>query len=426
MTRPIHVLMHGSPEFDELVRSSGVDHAAAAPEVVGQVRTLFEQIRSAGDGASRFVDRVSHDLDGRRGTAQVDVEELTRRAATLPPDVADSLRLAYQAQLDVARAGLAPDVEVEVGPGITTRLVRRAIRRVALYVPGGRERYPSTLVSLLASARAAGVDEVTVVLPPSDDGEVDPACAWLAMQHEADTVLCGNGPALIAALALRVDGLPRVDLVIGPGGPAVVAAQQLAAEHGLASGPSFGPTDCAVVAGPDADPDLLVADLLTESEHGHDPRLVLLGWGGIEKAFLAALEQDRVGQEIWTRTGRVVVCDDEDGALAAACELGGEQVQLATDVEHARELLPRVHGFASVLLGQDTSISAAYLTGAPGCLPTGPAAAVSSVVTAESFRRTMVVGEVRPEAQAHLAQHVATLATYEGFPRHAASQQIRI
>ena len=419
---PDRVLTYPSPQFDAFARRSNADQSTASASIVAQVRALYDDVAAGGLAA---VERLSRDLDGRRGAVLVGSEELAQQGAAVAPDVSESLRLAYDAQLRVARAALAPDVEVPVRDGVTTRLVHRPIRRAALYVPGGRERYPSTLVSLLASARAAGVEEITVVLPPDADGLADPACAWVAGWGDVTTVLCGNGPALIAALALRAEGFPFVDLVIGPGGPAVVAAQQLAAEHGLASGPAFGPTDCAVLAGPDADPDLLVADLLTESEHGHDPRLVLVGWGGIHKAFADALERDPEGVEIWGRNGTVVVCDDDDAALSALVALGGEQVQLATDVEQARALLPRVHGFASVLLGQDTSISAAYLTGAPGCLPTGAAAASVSVVTAQSFRRTMVVGEVRPEAQAGLAEHVTTLAAYEGFPRHGASQQLR-
>jgi histidinol dehydrogenase len=134
-------------------------------------------------------------------------------------------------------------------------------------------------------ARAAQVGQIAIVLPPSADGLPDPVSAWVALQYDGTPVLCGNGPAIIAGLALRISGFPAVDMIVGPGGPAVVAAQHLAAEHGVSTGPQFGPTDCTILAGPDADPGLLVADLLTESEHGHTPRLVLIGWARSSRNF---------------------------------------------------------------------------------------------------------------------------------------------
>ncbi|MDI6104307.1 histidinol dehydrogenase [Actinoplanes sp. NEAU-A12] len=418
------VIAYPSPQFDSYARTSGSAGPLVDPGTIAEVRAVFRRVAETGLEA---VADISRQRDGLApGTPiVVDPSVLKAQAALVDDHLADSLREAYRAQLAVAEAALAQDVTVDVRDGVVTRLVHRPVTSVALYIPGGRERYPSTLVGLLAAARAAGVPEVTVLLPPDAAGLPDPACAWISALAGGVTTLCGNGPALIAALALGVDGVPPIRMVVGPGGPAVVAAQLIAAEHGLATGPAFGPTDCAVLAGPDADPRLLVADLLTESEHGHDPRLVLIGWGGVEHAFQEALTKDPEGEQIWARTGTIVVCTDESDAVEAANRLGGEQIQLATGLDDARRLLDRVEGYASVLLGQDTSISAAYLTGAPGCLPTGPAARSVSVVTSQTFRRTMVVGQVGPSAQSPLAELVTPLAAYEGFPRHGASQQIR-
>lgn len=422
--QPLAVIRYPSAEFDAYAIRASRTPGTLDSTVLADIRGLYHRVT---DGGVAAIEAISRELDSLAPHVGVFVDPATmaQQAAQVDDQLAMSLRAAYDAQLAVATASLAPDVAVDVRDGVVTQLLHRPIANVALYIPGGRERYPSTLVGLLASAKAAGVADVVVLLPPDSSGKPDPASAWISALAGGVTTLCGNGPALIAGLALGAEGLPAVDMVVGPGGPAVVAAQQLAAEYGLTTGPAFGPTDCAVLAGPEADPDLLVADLLTESEHGHDPRLVLIGWGGVEKAFHHALMADPEGEQIWDRTGTTVVCVDEDAAVEAANRLGGEQIQLATDLATAHRLLGRVDGFASVLLGQDTSISAAYLTGAPGCLPTGAAARTVSVVTGQSFRRTMVVGQVGPSAQTPLAQLVTPLATYEGFPRHGTSQQIR-
>ena len=418
------VIRYPSTEFDTYVSRASQTRGTMDATLLRQIRDLYQRVSAGGILA---IEGVSRELDGLAPEVAVLVNQQTmaQQAALVDDQLAKSLHAAYEAQLAVATASLAPDVTVDVRDGVVTRLQHRPIANVALYIPGGSERYPSTLVGLLASAKAAGVAELVVLLPPDSSGKPDPACAWISALAGGVTTLCGNGPALIAGLALGVEGLPAVDMVVGPGGPAVMAAQQLATEHGLATGPAFGPTDCAVLAGPAADPRLLVADLLTESEHGHDPRLVLIGWGGIENAFHEALRADPEGEQIWARSGTVVACPDEAAAVEAANRLGGEQIQLATDLGTAHRLLGQIDGYASILLGQDTSISAAYLTGAPGCLPTGAAARTISAVTGQTFRRTLVVGQVGPSAQTALAQLVTPLAAYEGFPRHGTSQQIR-
>ncbi len=41
------------------------------------------------------------------------------------------------------------------------------VRRAAVYVPGGRAPYPSTVIMGVVTAQAAGVGEVAVCAPPA-------------------------------------------------------------------------------------------------------------------------------------------------------------------------------------------------------------------------------------------------------------------
>ncbi|MFF2191444.1 histidinol dehydrogenase, partial [Streptomyces sp. NPDC058157] len=337
------------------------------------------------------------------------------------------LRASMDAHRRVNEAFLAPPAEVSVADGITTRLERRPVGSACLYVPGGQERYPSTLAGLAVAAKVAGVSRVTAVLPPEDDGLPDPAACWIARSAGIEHLVAANGPTTIAAIALGTPTLPAAELIVGPGGPHVVAAQQLAGLQGIGVGPQFGPTDCTVLADDTADPGLLAADLLTESEHGHAPRLVLVTWQkSVVDAFTAEISADEEATAIWRRCGTIVLCRDEAAAVRTANTLGGEQIQLAVSAERAEELLPSVSAFSAIQVGQRTGISAAYMTGAPGCLPTGRSARSHSAVTAETFRRTVVISRIGTSAQERLSQLIDPLAAYEGFPRHAHSQRLRV
>ncbi|MGD1221333.1 MULTISPECIES: histidinol dehydrogenase [Streptomyces] len=420
------VLTDTDPDFLERLTDLGAAAELASEAVRQDLQKLYDDVRERGEAA--VVDATAR-FDGV--TVQeplvIPADIVDKRAEQVAPELAASLRASMDAHRQVNEAFLAPAAEVPVADGITTRLERRPVSSTCLYVPGGQERYPSTLAGLAMAAKVAGVDRVTAVLPPERDGLPDPAACWIARSAGIDHLIAANGPTTLAAIALGVPTLPAAELIVGPGGPHVVAAQQLAGLHGIAVGPQFGPTDCTVLADDTADPGLLAADLLTESEHGHAPRLVLITWQPhVAEAFAAQIEADAEATAIWQRCGTTVLCRDEAAAVHAANTLGGEQIQLAVSAERAEELLPSVTAFSAIQVGQRTGISAAYMTGAPGCLPTGRSARSHSAVTAETFRRTLVISRIGTPAQERLSQLIDPLAAYEGFPRHAYSQRLRV
>lgn len=89
------------------------------------------------------------------------------------------------------------------------------------YAPGGRYPLPSSVIMTAATARAAGVQTVVVASPR-------PQPVTLAAAHVsgADLLLAAGGAQAIAALALGV-GVPKADVVVGPGNKWVTAAKSL-------------------------------------------------------------------------------------------------------------------------------------------------------------------------------------------------------
>ncbi|MBD3271451.1 MAG: histidinol dehydrogenase, partial [Elusimicrobia bacterium] len=94
---------------------------------------------------------------------------------------------------------------------------------VAVYAPGGRFSYPSTVLMAALPARVAGVKRIVLVSPP---GKITPSvCAAARMAGITEFYRIG-GPAAIAALAYGTRTIPRVDKIVGPGNAFVTEAKK--------------------------------------------------------------------------------------------------------------------------------------------------------------------------------------------------------
>jgi histidinol dehydrogenase len=284
-------------------------------------------------------------------------------------------------------------------------------------------------------AVVAGVRELAVACPPlaQGRGELDPAVLCVASELGLERVFRVNGPAGIAALAFGTESIPRVSKVVGPGSPAVVAAQLQVQVYGCATVMLFGPSESLIVADEAADPMLVACDLLNEAEHGHDSAALLVTpseelVGRVD----AEIERQLAELPVWRRefaesaisgVGGALLVSDLDEACAFASEYAPEHLQVQTADPEA--LLDRLEHAGEILLGPTPFSAANYLLGIPATLPTGGFARVSSGVTARTFTKTRSIGRASPEALARLAPGILALAEHEGFPAHAAAIRLR-
>ena len=247
-------------------------------------------------------------------------------------------------------------------------------------------------------------------------------------------VFRANGPAGIAALTFGTETFPRVLKIVGPGSPAVAAAQVLAQRYGTATQLLCGPSESLLVADGSADPWRLALDLVNEAEHGPDSAATLV----TDSEALAGAVDAAVGQQIarlpGTRAeaartalsdlGGVIVVESMDEAVAFANEYAAEHVQIATRDPQATLTALRYAGEA--LLGQDTPIGASsYTIGIPATLPTGGYARLNGGVTARTFLTATSTARLTVEALAGLAEPTLALADHEGFPAHANAFRLR-
>lgn len=328
--------------------------------------------------------------------------ELEAALKGLDPDVRTGLETAIANVRAVADAGIDPEAEVTLPEGQTVHLREVPVRRAAVYAPGGRHPYPSSVVMGAVTARAAGVDEVVVATPGH------PTILAAAALCGADEVYRMGGAQAVAALAYGTETIRPVDVIVGPGSLWVQEAKrQVSGDVGIDG--FAGPSDLTIIASAGADPEPLRLDLVAQAEHGEGSLVVAVS---DDDAVLAGLD-----------VGVVVRVDGMEAALAFAEALAPEHLQLAG--EAAERLAPRVRNAGCLFVGIESGTAFGdYVAGSNHTLPTDGAARFTSGLSARDFRRRMAEVRVGRAAPA-LARAGAPVARAEGFEHHAASMEIR-
>ena len=345
--------------------------------------------------------------------------ELAAALEGLDPAVRTGLEVARENVRRVAEAGLGTDADVSLPEGHTVRLREIPVARAAVYAPGGRHPYPSSVVMGAVTARAAGVDEVVVAAPAHP--VILAACALC----EVDEVHRMGGAQAVAALAYGTETIRPVDVIVGPGNSYVQEAKrQVSGRVGIDG--FAGPSDLLVLASAGADPRLIALDLLAQAEHGADSLVAAVS---ADTALL-----DAVGRELQalfhdrpTVSGGPKVLVQANGieaALAFSEALAPEHLELVG--EAAEALAPRVRRAGCLFVGAASATAFGdYVAGSNHTLPTDGAARFASGLNVGHFRRRM--SEVRiGGAAAALAGAGAPVAEAEGFAVHAESMAARI
>ncbi|MEN3279957.1 MAG: histidinol dehydrogenase [Solirubrobacteraceae bacterium] len=387
----------GDPaEVAARVRSLAPGPASVADVVAG----IVADVRSRGDAALLgYVER----FDGGSGPLRVE------RGGRVDPAVRAGLEVAVANVRAVAEAGLGSEEEVALPQGHVVRLRQVPVRRAAVYVPGGRAPYPSTVVMGVITARVAGVEEV-VVCAPGAQPLILAACALCG----ADAVFAMGGAHAIAALAYGTETIPRVDVIVGPGNLYVQEAKRIVSGDVGIDG-FAGPSDVLVLASAGADPALVSIDLAAQAEHGEGTIVVAVS---DDRALLDAVEVDP-GDAV----AALVDAPDLEAALAFAEAFAPEHLELVG--AEAETLAPRVRSAGCLFVGRESATAFGdYVAGSNHTLPTGGAARFASGLNVGHFRRRM--SEVRiGRAAGALAAAGAPIARAEGFDVHAASMEVR-
>jgi histidinol dehydrogenase len=402
--------------------------AATSEAVTTAVREIIAEVRARGDDALR---ELTQRFDGCAvDDLRVPSAAVHQALADAPADLRAALDYAAGEIRAYHEAQIQPEIDLDRA-GVRLRELVVPVDRVGCYVPGGRARYPSTVLMTAIPARIAGVGRVALCVPPGPDGAVPAATLAAAALAGVDEVYRVGGAQAIAALAYGTASIPAVDLVVGPGNAYVAAAKrEVSGDVGIES--FAGPSELAIVADESARPDLVAADLLAQAEHGPDGAAVLVTWSdsvadAVDGAVARLLVDAPAGADLaatFGSVGRAVVVDDAVQALAVANVIAPEHLELM--VEDAEAVVPLVRNAGAVFCGPwATAAIGDYVAGVNHVLPTARTARFASALRVDDFRKHVHVVDATEAAVRRVAPFVRTLAEVEGLPEHGRSVALR-
>jgi histidinol dehydrogenase len=329
------------------------------------------------------------------------------------------------------RALLARDVEVTLPGGGSLRQRYLPLDRIGVCVPGGAAAYPSTLLMTVVPARVAGVSEIVVVAPPTRFGSENQHV--LATCHElgVKTVMRAGGAQAVAAMAYGVEGLPRVDKIVGPGNLFVALAKEYV--YGDVSIDSIaGPSEIVIVADATGNPEFIASDMLAQAEHSPGSAILLTASGPLADrvaaaldARLAVLERSDLTRDSLERFGAIVVTRSDEESARLADDLAAEH--LSIDTADPEATLREIRHAGAAFLGPWSPVAAGdYAAGPSHVLPTGGTARFAAGLSANEFLRGGSVIRLAAADLAELADDIKTLADTEGLTAHRRSVEARI
>ena len=403
--------------------------AGTEADVTDTVCEVIAEVRQRGDAA---LYDLTERFDGVRLESLVVPPEVPVKAlSALPSDLRDALMVAESAVRRHHEKELRSSRET-LDRGLRVRTLPRPMARAGCYVPGGRAAYPSTVLMTAVVARVAGVDQVVVCVPPGEGGGVAEATLAAIEVAGVDVVHPVGGAQAIAAMAYGTESVRKVDVIVGPGNVYVAQAkQQVAGAVGVPSA-FAGPSEVVVVADGTSPAEFTATDLVAQTEHGPDGMSWLVTWDeavadAVDAALDGVLKNAPRGTEIagtLASSGRCVLVDDEQQALAVVDAISPEHLQLMVDAPE--NLAERVRNAGAVFLGPWTPTSIGdYVAGPSHVLPTAGTARFAGALTVADFTKDVNLVTADPDALRRLGPHVEALAVAEGLEAHAESIRVR-
>jgi len=414
-------LLAAVPRAD-VARESALTTAA---QIVHDVAARGEE--ALREQAERFDGASGHDI-------RVPASHFEEAHAGLDPQVRAALEEAIARVRTASAAQVPAPVTTELGAGARVTQRWQPVRRVGVYVPGGKAVYPSSVVMNVVPAQVAGVEVVALASPPQREfgGRVHPVILAAAHLLGVEEVYAMGGAGAIGALAYGVAsiGLDPVDVVTGPGNNFVAAAKRAVA--GLVGTDSeAGATEILIVADDAADPRLVAADLISQAEHDEQASAVLVTPSErlarlVEAELTMRVPRTRHAERVQVALGgpqsATVLVDDLAQATAFSNAYAPEHLEL-----HLAEPKPEQFVNAgAVFVGADSPVSLGdYLAGSNHVLPTGGQARYAAGLSAATFLRPQQVIEYDRDALAAVRHDIVTLAQAEALPAHGEAVEAR-
>lgn len=409
--------------FSQLDKKRNVTEA----DVAKIVSDIIDDVKKGGDASLRKYtekfDKVS--LENFEVPAEKPTEALERSRIKEPLiAAAKNIRTYHEHQLaDGFR------IDSENGCAIGRRVL--PLKRVGVYVPGGKAAYPSSVLMNAIPAKVAGVEEIIMVTPPPKNEDENTDILAAAAVAGVDRIFYCGGAQALAALAYGTESVPKVDKIVGPGNIFVATAKKLlfgTVDIDMIAGPS----EICVIADENAPEKYVAADLLSQAEHDELASSILVCFSE-EKAKkveeelekqIAMLPRSEIINKSLENNGAVLICKDMDSALDAANKIASEHLELC--IEDPFKYLDKVRNAGSVFLGYYSPEPLGdYYAGPNHVLPTSGTARFFSPLSVESFTKTSSFIYYTQSALSAAASDITAIARAERLMAHANAIEVR-
>ncbi len=397
------------------------------------VTRMLAEIRSGGETR---VETYARDLDHWDGPVPVDAETRRAAAAQLPESLKEDIRFAHrnirrfaEAQMETVR-----DCEIEILPGLIAGQKQIPVSAAGCYVPGGRYSHIASALMTITTAKVAGVGHITACSPPRP-GQGIPAAILYAMDLcGADAILNLGGVQGVAAMADGLYGLPRADILVGPGNQYVAEAKRiLFGEIGIDM--FAGPTDSMVLADATADPETVAVDLVSQAEHGWNSPVWLATTDralaekviAMVPGLIDALPEPNASsaRAAWADFAEVMLCDSREAMAQVADDYAPEHLHVQAD--DLDWWLGRLRAYGSLFLGEETTVAYGDKASGPNhVLPTSGAARYTGGLSVHKFMKTVTWQRADRSASRVLGGATARISRVEGMEGHARAADIRL
>lgn len=400
--------------------------------LVNTVIPIVNDVKTDGDSA---VIKYTKKFDNVSLTSvMANEEEFQKGFDSLKPEVLEAFKVAKSNIEEFHKKQLHSDISYKRQDGSQLGLMYRPIESAAIYVPGGKASYPSSILMGVIPAQLAGVKNITVITPPGPDGNLSPVIGGICRLLEIDQVIKSGGAQGIAAAGLGTETITKSNIVIGPGNIFVTAAKTYLFSLGAIQIDSMaGPSEVLIIADEKADPKWVAYDLLSQAEHEERALAVLV----TTSLDLAEKVNKEIEKDIAAGKGRIeikekalkncltIICDSIEEAIGFSNSYAPEHMELM--VANPMEYLDSIKNVGSLFLGSHSPVAVGdYISGTNHILPTGGAARFSSGVSVDTFMHRMTWQNISREALKSYKDNLSEIAKQEGFDdKHGGSVRVR-
>lgn len=417
----------------EYLKKAVLTSSSDASDVHDTVKRILDEIEAGGDAAARA---YASKFDKYNGNIVLTADEIAAAAVAVPKKLKEDIHFAHDnvRRFAIAQKATVGDVEVEIVPGLFAGQKVMPVNAAGCYIPGGRYSHIASAIMTVTTAKVAGCNHIIATSPPRPGVGVAPAIVYAAHICGAETIMALGGVQGVAAMTFGLFGLPKANILVGPGNQFVAEAKRILFGR-VGIDMIAGPTDSLILADHTADPIIVAVDLVSQAEHGYNSPVWLVTDDRVlaEKvmaivpkliADLPPLNRDNA-TAAWRDYAEVILCDSREEMAATSDEYAPEHLTVqAADLDW---WLSRLSCYGSLFLGEETTVSYGdKASGTNHVLPTSGAASYTGGLSVHKYMKIVTWQRSTRDGSKRVAQATARISRLEGMEGHARAADVRL